>query len=114
MKIDFVEALAEISKDDWNKIHLNEYPFLKYDFLKSLEDTKCVASNKGWTPLHITVKDKNQNTFETKKFNYQLDKEFILVNDAIIHDFENNKFKIETALVDLKSSSLKGEKIKIN
>ena len=55
MKIDFVEALAEISKDDWNKIHLNEYPFLKYDFLKSLEDTKCVASNKGWTPLHITV-----------------------------------------------------------
>ena len=60
MKINFVEALAEISKDDWNKIHLNEYPFLKYDFLKSLEDTKCVASNKGWTPLHITVKDKNQ------------------------------------------------------
>ena len=60
MKIDFVEALAEISKDDWNKIHLNEYPFLKYDFLKSLEDTKCVASNKGWTPLHITVEDKNQ------------------------------------------------------
>ena len=41
MKIDFVESLAEISKDDWNKIHLNEYPFLKYDFLKSLEDTKC-------------------------------------------------------------------------
>ena len=43
-----------------------------------------------------------------------MDEEIILVNDALIHDFVNNKFKIKTALIDLKSSSLKGEKIKIN
>ena len=76
----------------------------------TLDRNKNILSSS----LNSTVKDKYQNTFETKKFKYNLDNEIILVKDALIHDFENNKFKIETALIDLKSNSLKGKKIKIN
>ena len=34
MIIEFVGSLSDIPKEDWEKIRLNEYPFLKYDFSK--------------------------------------------------------------------------------
>ena len=60
MIIEFVGSLSDIPKEDWEKIRLNEYPFLKYDFLKALEDTKCVSPESGWSPFHIIVKEENR------------------------------------------------------
>ena len=59
MKIDFLEAIERIDKNDWNKLVRKKYPFLNYEFLKALEITKCVSPEEGWTPLHIVVSEKD-------------------------------------------------------
>ena len=43
MKVDFVDSIEKISKEDWESVLNNKYPFLQYDFLKTLEVTKCVS-----------------------------------------------------------------------
>ena len=55
MKVEFLNSIEEISKDQWDGIHTNRYPFLKYEFLKCLEITKCVSSDQGWQPMHAVV-----------------------------------------------------------
>jgi predicted N-acyltransferase len=59
MKIDFLDAIERIDKNDWNKLVRKKYPFLNYEFLKALEITKCVSPEEGWTPLHIVVSEKD-------------------------------------------------------
>ena len=55
MKITFLDSIQEVSKDEWERVLNNDYPFLKYDFLKTLEITKCVSPEQGWPPLHLVV-----------------------------------------------------------
>ena len=55
MKITFLDSIQEVSKDEWERVLNSDYPFLKYDFLKTLEITKCVSPEQGWTPLHLVV-----------------------------------------------------------
>ena len=55
MKITFLDSIQEVSKDEWERVLNIDYPFLKYDFLKTLEITKCVSPEQGWTPLHLVV-----------------------------------------------------------
>ena len=57
MKINFLNSIEEVGKKDWDGIQENKYPFLKYEFLKSLETTKCVSAEQGWTPLHVVVSE---------------------------------------------------------
>ena len=59
MKIEFMDAIERIDKNDWNKLVRKKYPFLNYEFLKALEITKCVSPEEGWTPLHIVVSEKD-------------------------------------------------------
>ena len=58
MKIEFLDTIERIDKNDWNKLVRKKYPFLNYEFLKALEITKCVSPEEGWTPLHIVVSEK--------------------------------------------------------
>ena len=60
MKINFLNSIEKIDKEDWDSILKNKYPFLKYDFLKSLETTKCVSAEQGWTPFHVVVSEDNK------------------------------------------------------
>ena len=60
MKINFLNSIEKIDKKDWDSILKNKYPFLKYDFLKSLEITKCVSAEQGWTPFHVVVSEDNE------------------------------------------------------
>ena len=57
MKVDFVDSIEKINKEDWKSVLNNKYPFLQYDFLKALEVTKCVSPEQGWTPFHVVVSD---------------------------------------------------------
>ena len=57
MKVDFVDSIEKINKEDWKSVLNNKYPFLQYDFLKTLEVTKCVSPEQGWTPFHVVVSD---------------------------------------------------------
>ena len=57
MKVDFVDSIEKIRKEDWESVLNNKYPFLQYDFLKALEVTKCVSPEQGWTPFHAVVSE---------------------------------------------------------
>ena len=57
MKIEFIDSIERIDKEEWDKAINNQYPFLKYEFLKALEITKCVSPEEGWTPLHLVVSE---------------------------------------------------------
>ena len=56
MKISFNSSIEEISKKEWDSlVNVVDYPFLKHDFLKLLENTGCVGAETGWIPLHISI-----------------------------------------------------------
>ena len=57
MKIEFLDSIERIDKEEWDRAINNKYPFLKYEFLKALEITKCVSPEEGWTPLHLVVSE---------------------------------------------------------
>ena len=57
MKVDFIDSIEKISREDWESVLNNKYPFLQYDFLKTLEVTKCVSPEQGWTPFHAVVSE---------------------------------------------------------
>ena len=57
MKIEFLDSIERIDGEEWDKTINNQYPFLKYEFLKALEITKCVSPEEGWTPLHLVVSE---------------------------------------------------------
>ena len=57
MKIEFLDSIEKIDKEEWDRAINNHYPFLKYEFLKALEITKCVSPEEGWTPLHLVVSE---------------------------------------------------------
>jgi len=57
MKIDFLDSIEKIKKEDWDAVLSSKYPFLKYEFLKALEVTNCVSPEQGWTPLHLVASE---------------------------------------------------------
>jgi uncharacterized protein len=58
MEIKFLKKISDIEKQEWDLVVNSDYPFLKYNFLKILETSKCVSEETGWSPFHIVVKDK--------------------------------------------------------
>lgn len=56
MKIIFNKSISEVDKNQWDDlVPENEYPFLKYEFLKLLELTGSTGVSSGWVPMHLTV-----------------------------------------------------------
>ena len=61
MKIIFNKSINEINKEKWDAIvPKNEYPFLKYEFLKLLELTGSTGISSGWIPMHLTLEHENK------------------------------------------------------
>lgn len=51
-------AIDEIGRQKWNSFVSDmDSPFIEYDWLHSLEASKCVSADNGWVPLHIAVYD---------------------------------------------------------
>jgi len=56
LKIIFNKSISEVDKNQWDDlVPENEYPFLKYEFLKLLELTGSTGVSSGWVPMHLTV-----------------------------------------------------------
>ena len=52
--------ISLINEDDWNNCAGDENPFLSYNFLKNLEESKSIGSNTSWIPNYICI-SKNKN-----------------------------------------------------
>src|SRR5256885_4625436 len=50
-----VQKVAEVPRHDWDALVGDASPFLKWDWLDSLEQSGCVKEETGWLPHHIIV-----------------------------------------------------------
>ena len=60
MKVEFINSINDINKDEWNSVINSDYPFLKYEFLESLEKHNCVSEERGWSPFHVVVSENDK------------------------------------------------------
>ena len=55
--IKVVQSLAEIKAATWNALlEPDSGPFLRYEFLATLEETGCVGNETGWQPAHLILR----------------------------------------------------------
>lgn len=52
--------ISEVTKADWDRLVAGASPFLKWDWLDSLEQSGCVDEKTGWLPHHIIVEKASQ------------------------------------------------------
>ena len=55
LKVKFIDRFSQICRVDWDKLEINDSPFLNYDFLSGLETYHCVGSELGWLPHHLCL-----------------------------------------------------------
>jgi predicted N-acyltransferase len=60
MQIKICDSIAEIAKQNWNSLLLDNNPFLRHEFLYALEKHNCVGEHFGWLPRHIAIYDDDQ------------------------------------------------------
>lgn len=52
-----LENLDEIDPGAWNALTRSEYPFLRHEFLASLERHGCLGPGTGWKPAHLVFEN---------------------------------------------------------
>lgn len=57
MHLRVLPDLAAVPSAEWNALALAENPFLRHEFLHTLEETGCVGEGTGWLPRHLAVYD---------------------------------------------------------
>lgn len=55
VEIHVVETLEGVSADDWNRL-AGDNPFVRYEFLSTLKDTRCAIARTGWRAHHLLLK----------------------------------------------------------
>jgi predicted N-acyltransferase len=59
MKLTTVSSLADIDEHAWNALTASGNPFIQYDFLRALEQNRCLEP-WGWEPQHIVAVEDNK------------------------------------------------------
>jgi len=49
--------LQQISPESWNGLAGTRNPFVRYEFLRALEDSGCVCAETGWYPQHLLLEN---------------------------------------------------------
>lgn len=58
MKAEVVSSIAKIPRAQWNALlGAQDTPFLDWDWLAAMEQSKSAAPSSGWGPHHIVVRD---------------------------------------------------------
>ncbi len=56
----FLNSLGAVKGAHWNRLLIDNSPFLKHEFLYALERNDCLGEKYGWYPHHLIVRDQNQ------------------------------------------------------
>jgi predicted N-acyltransferase len=52
-----VEHIRDIARDEWNALmREDESPFLDWDWLHAMEESRSASRNTGWAPCHMVVR----------------------------------------------------------
>ncbi len=57
LKAIFLNTIDDIPQRQWNRLAGETYPFLRYEFLRALEESGCATADSGWTPNHLTIRN---------------------------------------------------------
>ena len=55
-----VRKISDVAQHDWDALVGDGAPFLKWDWLDSLEQTGCVNESAGWLPHHLIAERNNK------------------------------------------------------
>lgn len=55
----FIDAISEVSAQDWDRLYPGDYPFTRHAFLDALERSGCVDEASGWTPRHLLLESRD-------------------------------------------------------
>lgn len=58
-QVEFIAAISQFSKENWNRLMRDSNPFNRYEYLAALESGGCVCTKTGWTPMHMLVRKVN-------------------------------------------------------
>jgi uncharacterized protein len=50
-------SIEGIAADAWNALDLGGNPFVRHEFLRTLEEEHCVGAASGWLPHHLVLED---------------------------------------------------------
>ncbi len=53
----FIDSLAHLAPEQWNRLSGTTNPFLRHEFLYGLEKTGCTTAETGWQPRHWVERD---------------------------------------------------------
>jgi predicted N-acyltransferase len=57
VEIAVVERIRDIPRDDWNALlDPNDSPFVEWEWLYAMEESKSAARNTGWAPFHLVMR----------------------------------------------------------
>jgi predicted N-acyltransferase len=54
------ESVRDISEHEWSALAVGAPPFLQWCFLDAMESTGCVAPDRGWLPMHVSIRDRDR------------------------------------------------------
>ena len=57
VSLELAEGVASVPAAEWNALVGDESPFLEWEWLASLEQSGCVAPDKGWQAMPLLVRD---------------------------------------------------------
>ncbi len=60
VSIRIVRKVAELARDQWDSLADGATPFMKWDWLDSLEQAGCVNEQTGWLPHHVAAEKAGQ------------------------------------------------------
>jgi uncharacterized protein len=60
MEIKQISQIDEVPRQSWNALARDGYPFLRHEFLSTLENSGCVSAKTGWFPCHLVLHDRDQ------------------------------------------------------
>lgn len=55
--LEFVSSVEQVGKAAWTAVCGDDYPFLRYDFLRALESSGCVDGDTAWQSQHAVIKE---------------------------------------------------------
>jgi hypothetical protein len=56
-KIEMLDGVAELPREQWNALVVDDSPFLEWDWLASLEQAEAVGEASGWLPKPLVARD---------------------------------------------------------
>src|SRR5271157_1589179 len=55
--VEVVDGITKVPREAWNSLLApDDSPFLEWDWLRAMEDSRSAAANTGWAPYHMIVR----------------------------------------------------------